>query len=115
MPQPKLSWLTKSNLVGLEGSFLRASPAGIKDGIKKEETLESGQGSLPQNHEKIFTLGNKPQNNTARLYRPLWFQSCRNKIDDHSIIFDNPGPYGQESRTYFVWKMGNQKWETIFM
>ena len=60
-----------SNLVGLEGSFLRENPAGIKRHTRKEENLEIGQERLPQNVVIIFTLGNRPQNNTARLYRPI--------------------------------------------
>ena len=47
--QKRLSWLKGvSNLVGLKGSFLRASPAGIKEWLKKEENLEIGQENLPQ-------------------------------------------------------------------
>ena len=33
--------------------------------------MEIGQESLPQGPDIIFTLGNKPQNNTARLYLPI--------------------------------------------
>ena len=33
--------------------------------------MESEQESLPRGLVKIFTLGNKPQNNTTRLSRPI--------------------------------------------
>ena len=57
--------------------------------------LEIGQ----EGPDIIFTLGNRPQNNTTRLNRPLWFQSCR-KIEVSIQLFlitldrldKSPGP-----------------------
>ena len=55
-------------------------------------------------------MGNKPQNNTARLYRPLWFQSCR-KDKSPFKDFDNPGLNGQESGPLFR-DLAGRRWES---
>ena len=89
-----------SNLVGLKGSFLRANPAGIKLGPKRKENLEIGQESLPQGPDIIFTLGNKPQITQQDCTVPSGVSPAE-RIGVNSIIFDNPGPNGQESRTPF--------------
>ncbi len=72
-----------------------------------EEDLEIGQVSLPQGLTIVFTLGNRPQNNSAELYLPLWFQFRRTykiKIVTNQLLFDNPGLAGQEPRTPFIFQ-----------
>ena len=67
----KLSWLKGCvQLSRAKRELPEGEPCRDKRRLKKEANLESGQVNLPQGPDIIFTLGNRPQSNTARLYLP---------------------------------------------
>ena len=68
---------------------------------KMEKVVQSGQ---TVSKLSIIYLGNRPQNITVRLYLPTLVSVLPKRIDDHSIIFDNPVPFGQELRTTFIFR-----------
>ena len=91
-----------SNLVGLEGSFLRENPAGIKGGSRRKRTWRVGKKASLKAPYYILLWVIDPKITQQDCTVPSGFSPAE-RIDDHSIIFDNPGPSGQESRTPLYW------------